>query len=127
MGPLCCLKQFQNTIQVNSPTLVSSDKSESIFIPVTGKRDCGSSPETGSGKGTRSGNSRLLFPAISCTKKEWKITSGVTVYLVPRGILSPSGLFCSQGQDTTATVSCPRGQDTVATVFCSSSYFLYLF
>ena len=76
MGPLYCLRRVQDTIQVNSPSLISSDKSESIFFPVTGRRDCGSSPETGSGKGTRSGNSRLLFQAISCTKKEQKVTSG---------------------------------------------------
>ena len=75
MGPLCS-RQFQDTIQVNSPSIVSYNKSESIFLPITGIRDRGSSSETGSGKGTRSGNSRLLFSAISYTKKEWKVTSG---------------------------------------------------
>ena len=57
-------------MQVNSPSIIRSDKSESIFLPLTGTRDRGSSSETGSGKGTRSVYSRLLFPAISCTKKE---------------------------------------------------------
>ena len=74
MGPLYHLRRFQDTIQVSSPSFVSSDKSESIFLPVTARRDCGTSPETGSGKGTRSGNSRFLFPVISCSKKEQKVT-----------------------------------------------------
>ena len=39
------------------------------------RRDRDSSPKMGSGKGTRSGNSQLLFPSIPCTKKEWKVTS----------------------------------------------------
>ena len=73
MGPLYCSKQFQNTIQVSSSSLGSSSKSESIFLPVITGRDCKTSPKTGSGNGTRSGNSRLLFPAISSTKKEGKV------------------------------------------------------
>ena len=68
MGPLYHSKRFQDTIQVNSSPFVSSDQTESIFLNVT-------SLKTGSGKGTRSGNSRLLLPAIPCTKKEWKVTS----------------------------------------------------
>ena len=75
MGPLYHSRRFQDTIQVNSPSFVSSDKSESILLPVT-MRDCGSSPEMGSGKGTRSGNSRSLFPVISCPEKKWKVMSG---------------------------------------------------
>ena len=38
-------------------------------------RNNGTSPERGSGKGSRSGNSRFLFLAISCPKKERKVTS----------------------------------------------------
>ena len=64
MGPLSRSKRFQDTIQVNSSAIVTSDKIESIFFTVTSRRDQDSSPETGSGKGTRSGNSRLLFPTI---------------------------------------------------------------
>ena len=75
MGPLYRLRQFQDTIQVNSPSIVSSNKSQSFFLPVTRTRDRRSSPEMGGGKGTGSGNSRLLFLAISCTKKERKVTS----------------------------------------------------
>ena len=56
MGPLYCSKRFQDTIQVNSPFFVTSGKSESIFLPVTMRRDRRTSPEMGSGKGTRSGN-----------------------------------------------------------------------
>ena len=76
MGPLYRSRRFQNIVQVNFPSIISLDKSESIFFPVTGTRDHGSSREMGSGKGTRSGNSWLLFLAISCTKKERKVTSG---------------------------------------------------
>ena len=60
------------------------------------------------------------------------MSPGVTVYLVPgdkipRGILSPSVLFCPRGQDTVAMVSCPQAQDTVATVFCPPLIsFIYL-
>ena len=72
MDPLYHSRGFQDTIQVNSPSFVSSGKS--IFLPVT-MRNHRSSPEMGSGKGTRSGNSRFLFPAISCRKKERKVTS----------------------------------------------------
>ena len=75
MGPFYRPKWFQDTIQVNSSCFGSSNKSESIFLPVVTRRDCRTSPKTGSGKGTGSGNFRLLFPAISSTKKELKITS----------------------------------------------------
>ena len=57
------------------PPLSSVPMSESTFLPVTGTRDRGSSPETSSGKCTRSGTSRLFFTAISCTKKERKVMS----------------------------------------------------
>ena len=57
-------------------SFVSSDKSESIFLPVSTRRDRGTSPETVSGKGTRSGNFRFLFPVIFCSKNERKVTSG---------------------------------------------------
>ena len=77
MDPLYCSRLFQDNIQVNSPSFISSNKSESIFLPVTTRRDHGTSPETGCGKGTRSGNSRFLFLVISCFKKEWKVTSGI--------------------------------------------------
>ena len=69
MGPLYRSKWFQHTIQVNSSPVISSDKVESIFLTVTLRRDRNSSPEMGSGKGTRPGNSRLLFLTIACTKK----------------------------------------------------------
>ena len=75
MGPLYNSRWFQDTIQVSS-SFISSDKSESTFLPVIMRRDSGTSPEMGSGKGTRSGNSWFLFLAISCPKKERKVTSG---------------------------------------------------
>ena len=75
MGPLYCSKRFQDTIHVDSSLIVSSNKTESIFLTVTSRRDRYPSLETGSGKGTKSGNSRFLFPDIPCTKKERKVTS----------------------------------------------------
>ena len=88
IGPLCgtmgrilsIIRDEADTIQVNSPSFVSSDKSESIFLPVIMRRNSGTSPETGSGKGTRSRISWLLFLAISCPKKERKITSSNRSY-----------------------------------------------
>ena len=59
----------------STPSSVSSDKSELIFLPVITRRNSGTSPETGSVKGTRSGNFWFLFPAVSCPEKEWKVTS----------------------------------------------------
>ena len=64
MGPLYCSKRFQDTIQVNSSAIVSSDKIELIFFS-----------RKGQWKGYKIGNSQLLFPPIPCTKKEWKVTS----------------------------------------------------
>ena len=75
MGPLYRSRQFQDTIQVNSSSFVSSGKSESIFLPVITRRDC-RTPEMGSGKSTTSGNSRFLFLVISCPKKEQKVMAG---------------------------------------------------
>ena len=59
----------------STPPLSIVPMSESIFLPVITRSNNGTSPETGSGKGTRSGNSRFLFPAISCPEKERKVTS----------------------------------------------------
>ena len=70
MGLLCRTKRFQDTIQFNSPFFYSSDKSESIILPIITRRDNGTSPEKGSGKGTRSGNSQFLFPAICLVPKK---------------------------------------------------------
>ena len=74
-GPLYCSRRFQDTIQVDSSFIVSSNKTESIFLTVASRRDRQPSPERGSGKGTKSGNSQFLFPDIPCTKKERKVTS----------------------------------------------------
>ena len=62
MNLLYHLKRFQDTVQINSPSVVSSDKSESIFLPVTGTRGHGSSPERGSGKGTGFYSRLFLIP-----------------------------------------------------------------
>ena len=75
MGPLYGPRRFQDTIQFDSPSIFSSDKSVLIFLPVITRRNIGTSPETGSEKGTRSANSQFLFLAISYTQKEQKITS----------------------------------------------------
>ena len=45
----------------STPPLSSFTISLSIFLPITGRRDRGTSPEMGSGKGTRSENSRLFL------------------------------------------------------------------
>ena len=48
IGPLYRSKRFQDTIWVNSSPVISSDKAESIFLPITSRRDRNSSPEMGS-------------------------------------------------------------------------------
>ena len=61
MGPLYHMKRIQDTIHQNSSFVTCSDKNESILPPVSQRRDRKPSQQTGSGKGTESGNSRLLF------------------------------------------------------------------
>ena len=46
MGPLDHLRWFQDIVQVKSPSFVSSDKSESVLLPITRRRECGTFPET---------------------------------------------------------------------------------
>ena len=75
VGPLYHPKWIQDPIQVSSFLIGCSDKSESIFLPVIARRNRGASQETGSGKGSESGNSRFLFPAIPSTQEERKVTS----------------------------------------------------
>ena len=74
MGPLCRTKRIQDTIHQNSSFVICSDQNESILLPVSQRRDRKSSQQMGSGKGTESGNSRLLFPDIPCAKKERKVS-----------------------------------------------------
>ena len=74
MGPLYRTKWIQDTIHQNSSFVICSDQNESILLPVSQRRDRKPSQQTGSGKGTESGNSRLLFPDIPCAKKERKVT-----------------------------------------------------
>ena len=71
MGPLCRTRWFQETLQF-FPYFHSSNKSSSLVIT---RRGNGTSPETGSGKCSRSWNSWFLFLAISSPEKEWKVTS----------------------------------------------------
>ena len=75
MGPLCCATQFQDTLHQNSSLVVCSSQNESVFLTVTLRGNQNPSQEMGSGKGTGSVNSWLLFPDFSGTKKERKVTS----------------------------------------------------
>ena len=74
MGPLYRATWFQDTLHQNSSLVVCSNQNESIFLTITPGGNRNPSQETGSGKGTESGNSRLLLPDISRTKKERKVT-----------------------------------------------------
>ena len=76
MGPLYRMTRIQDTIQQNSSFVVCSNQNESILLPVYQSRDQKPSQQTGSGKGTESGNSRLLFPDLPSSKKERKVTFG---------------------------------------------------
>ena len=74
MGPLYRKTRIQDTIQQNSSFVICSDQNESIILPVSQRRVRKPSQQTGSGKGTESGNSRLLFPDLPSSKKERKVT-----------------------------------------------------
>ena len=74
MGPLYQTTWIQDTIQQNSSFIICSDQNESILLPIYQRRDRKPSQQTGSGKGTESGNSRLLFPDLPSSKKERKVT-----------------------------------------------------
>ena len=74
MGPLYRTTQIQDTIQQNSSFVICSDQNESILLPVSQRRDRKPTQQMGSGKGTESGNSRLLFPDLPSSKKERKVT-----------------------------------------------------
>ena len=74
MGHLYRTKRIQDTIHQNSPFVICSDQNELFLLPISQRRDRTPSQQTGSGKGTESGNSRLLFPDIPCAKKERKVT-----------------------------------------------------
>ena len=82
MGPLYRTKRFQDTIQFDSTFFDSSDKSVSIFLTVITGRDDNATPETGSGKGTRSGNSRFLFPTIFVPRKNGKLRPVIDLSLL---------------------------------------------
>ena len=75
MDPLYRVTRFQDTVHKNSSIVVFSNQNESIFLTVTPRGNRNPSQETGSGKGAGAENSRLLFPDISCTKKERKVMS----------------------------------------------------
>ena len=84
MGPLYRTKRIQDTIHQNSSFVICSDQNESILLPVSQRRDRKSSQQTGSGKGTEYGNSRLLFPDIPCAKKERKVSFNIRpVFIKP--------------------------------------------
>ena len=84
MGPLYRTKRIQDTIHQNSSFVICSDQNESILLPVSQRRDRKSSQQTGSGKGTESGNSRLLLPDIPCAKKERKVSFNIRpVFIKP--------------------------------------------
>ena len=84
MGPLYRTKRIQDTIHQNSSFVICSDQNESILLPVSQRRDRKPSQQTGSGKSTESGNSRLLFPDIPCAKKERKVSFNIRpVFIKP--------------------------------------------
>ena len=78
MGPLCRLRRFQDTFQVNSPSFsvpISLGQSSSSLLWGHG----GTSPETGSGKGSKSGNSRFFIPCYFCSQISAKSIHKTTI------------------------------------------------
>ena len=82
MGPLYHTTRIQDTIQQNSSFVICSDQNESILLPVSQRRERKPSQQTGSGKGTESGNSWFLFPDIPSSKKERKVTFDYRPYFI---------------------------------------------
>ena len=82
MGPLYRLKWFQDTIQVNSSCIVSSNKTEPIFLTVTSKRDRYPSPETGSGKVQDSGTPRFYSQLFLVPKKNGRLRPVIDLSLL---------------------------------------------
>ena len=64
---------FQVPIQVSSIVPIN--------LPVLARKNRRTSQETGSGKDSKSGNSRFLFPAIPSAQKERKVTPGNRSFL----------------------------------------------
>ena len=73
VGPFYRPKQVQDPFQVSSSHIGCSDKTESIILPVITRRNRRASQETGSEKGSESGNSQFSLPAIPSTEKERKV------------------------------------------------------
>ena len=86
MGALYHTTWIQDTIHQNSSFVICSDQNESILLPVSQRRDRKPSQQTGSGKGTESGNSQLLFPDLPCSKKERKVTFDNRPFFIERYI-----------------------------------------
>ena len=84
MGPFYRTKRIQDTIHQNSSFVICSDQNESILLLVSQRRDRKSSQQTGSGKGTEYGNSRLLFPDNPCAKKERKVSFNIRPVFIKR-------------------------------------------
>ena len=74
MSPLYRPKRFQDTIQFNSPFSYSSDKSESIFLPVIKRRNNGTSRNR-QWKGYQIQELPVYIPGCILPQKEWKVTS----------------------------------------------------
>ena len=90
MSPLYCTTRIQDTIQQNSSFVICSNQNESILHSISQRRDRKPSQQTGSGKGTESGNSRLLFPDLPSSKKERKLHLIIDLSLLNRYIKKQS-------------------------------------
>ena len=82
VGPLCRPKRVQNPIQVSSSLIGCSDKAESIFLPIIARRNRRASQETGSGKGSESGNSRFYSQLFLVPKKNGKLRPVIDLSLL---------------------------------------------
>ena len=80
MGPLSYSKRFQDTIQVDSSLIVSSNKTESIFLTVTLRRDQKRAVERVQNPGTSSFYSRIFL----VPKKNRKLRPVIDLSLLNR-------------------------------------------
>ena len=116
VGPLYRPKRVQDPIQVSSSPIGCSDISESIFLPVIARRDCTTSQEMGSGKGTESWNSWFLFPAIPSAKTERKVMPS------NRSFLTKSVYEQTAFQDGDSQVSKTMANDWAVSIDLTDAY-----
>lgn len=75
MGPFCDTRRISYSIHQSSTIGQEANLVQSVFSPTIARRSVDTSTERCSGKGTQSGQSRVLFSDFSSSKKERKVST----------------------------------------------------